>query len=96
MTTSKRAAAPEGGTEGAAAREPRLSLRDDGSGGCYALVAVYRYRFLFANGDVLDVLSTCDDSDLRRAVLDMRNLNVDRIVGVSDGEHCGHVSTFRE
>jgi hypothetical protein len=52
---------------------------------------VYVFRFLFGNGDVLDVRSMQDDSRLREAILKERAIDGDRIVGTSDGTFVGYM-----
>lgn len=60
----------------------RLKLRDDGD--VVASWPVHAYRFLFADGTVLNVESPCNDgSVLREAVLAMRNVAGDRIEGIA-------------
>jgi len=54
-----------------------------------AVVPLFRYRFLFASGEVETVVADYDSSDLRGALLTARKAKDDRIVGVSDGEHVG-------
>lgn len=72
---------------------PRIRLErqpsDDGDGEWHAVVPLYRYRFMFANGDVEWVVTDADDSTLRSVLLETRNTPDDRIVGVSDGSHVG-------
>jgi hypothetical protein len=78
------------GTGGARKRTPkprpddRLMLASNGDDVVSAMWRIYRWRFLFANGDVLDVVSTHDDSHLRGELLKLRGVTDDRIVGVSE------------
>jgi hypothetical protein len=46
--------------------------------------AIFRFTFLFANGDTQIVETTRDDSTLREALLAERKMSGDRIVGASD------------
>jgi hypothetical protein len=66
--------------------EERWQLWDDGKGQeWFASHRLYRYRFMFANGDTADVIAPWDTSDLRGAVLKYRRGGADdRIVGVSE------------
>jgi hypothetical protein len=44
---------------------------------------VYLYRFLFANGDVVDIHAMRDDSVLRDALITHRKVHGDRIIGAT-------------
>jgi hypothetical protein len=51
---------------------------------------LFRYRFLFANGDVRDIIAYRDDSDVRELVRKSRNKGKeDMIAGVAKVEHVG-------
>jgi hypothetical protein len=49
----------------------------------------FEFRFLFTNGDVLDVVGIGDDETLRAAVLAERRIDGDQIAGVSEGRFVG-------
>lgn len=51
---------------------------------------VYRFRYLFENGDVVDVEATRDDSNLRDALLKERKIHSDRIAGSTRMEFLGY------
>lgn len=51
---------------------------------------VYLHRFLFENGDVVDVLAIRDDSRLREALLAQRNIHGDRITGSTQLDFVGY------
>lgn len=81
-----------GGTRKRAPAKPKSNDRvmlaaDDGV--VSVMWRTYRWRFLFANGDVLDVVSTHDDSHMRGELLKLRGIADDRIVGVSEPEPMG-------
>ena len=46
--------------------------------------AIFRFTFLFANGDTMTVETTRDDSTLRAVLLAERDVAGDRIIGASD------------
>ena len=51
---------------------------------------MFLYRFLFSNGDVVDIVAYRDDPDVRELVRKRRNLgNEDMIMGVSRVRHVG-------
>lgn len=72
----------------AAPERPKVRFTPDG----LVEYPVFQYRFLFGNGDTLDVQALRDDSDLRAAVLTHRKIKEDRVVGVSDGVVVGWVT----
>jgi hypothetical protein len=77
MATTKKAAP----AKRAAPKEPPVRLVPNGDGTLRASWPVHAYRFLFADGTVLNVESVRDDSVLRGALIDHRKVPDDRIVG---------------
>jgi hypothetical protein len=53
---------------------------------------VYIFRYLFENGDVVDIHATRDDSNVRDALLKVRKVHSDRIVGSTRMEFLGYCS----